>query len=91
MANCLVELPAGIPVLSYSRIQIVPNPARNQFRLTGVDEAHVQVFNLSGQLIIDIQNYDEGQAISTSGWKPGLYLVKLTTKDYTSTIKLIQQ
>jgi hypothetical protein len=90
-ASCLVELPSGIPVFSYSRILLTPNPSRNYFKVTGVDNAQVQVFNLSGQLLIERQDYSDGQSISSEALLPGLYVVKIISEEYSNTIKLIKQ
>ena len=91
IARCLVELPSQVPELTNPRMLIIPNPSRNYFKVSGVDEGRLQVFSVSGQLLIELPHYNERQSINTGDLKPGLYLVKLTTKEYTSTFKLIQQ
>jgi hypothetical protein len=90
-ASCLVELPSRIPELSNSRILAMPNPSSNYFKLTGVDEALVQVFSSSGILRIEVSNYNEGQSISTETLNSGFYVVRITSQDYTGVVKLIKQ
>ncbi|MEE4257625.1 MAG: T9SS type A sorting domain-containing protein [Bacteroidales bacterium] len=86
-----VELPSGIPVFPHSRILIMPNPSNTFFKVSGLDDAFLQVYSLSGELLISTDHYGDGQIINTEALRPGLYLVKITTKEYTRTLKLIQQ
>lgn len=89
--SATIELPSSIPELQNSRILIMPNPSSSYVKVSGVDDVLLQVYTLTGELLLAYDNYEEGQIINTEALKPGLYLVKITTKEFTQTLKLIQQ
>jgi len=86
-----IELPSGIPELPDAHILIMPNPSNTFFKVSGVHDALLQVYSLSGELLISTDHYGDGQIVNTEALRPGLYLVKITTEEHTRTLKLTQQ
>ena len=68
---------------NYSEKQIVifPNPAQNEFQVSFNKKynegIHVQVFNVSGQLIYSITSYENLLKINIGNWSKGVYEVLL--------------
>ena len=68
---------------NYSEKQIVifPNPAQNEFQVSFNKKynegIHVQVFNVSGQLIYSITSYENLLKINIGNWSNGVYEVLL--------------
>jgi len=89
--SCTVELPARIPEYRGSHISLFPNPASGHVTVSGLDDALLQIFSVSGELLIEIQDCSDGQSINIDALQSGLYLVRITTHEYLSTVKLIQQ
>jgi hypothetical protein len=66
-----------LPVESYeaiSSISLFPNPASGEFYMND-DAEMVSVFNATGQKVISVDNYRNGQPISIQSLASGLYFV----------------
>ncbi|MBV5315608.1 MAG: T9SS type A sorting domain-containing protein [Prolixibacteraceae bacterium] len=73
---------------------IYPNPASDHFFLSGTSDDLIQIdiFNLWGQKIIQIENPIIEKGIDISSLEKGVYLVSLkTTKGITTGLKLIKR
>ncbi len=72
-------------------ISIYPNPAANVLYFSSEDVKKVQLFNISGQMIMDTQV--KSQQINTGGLSKGVYLIKLmdTNNDLISIERIAKQ
>lgn len=61
-----------------STLTMFPNPASGAVTLTGADNARVQLFDLSGRRLLDIESATEYQQIDVSALAEGLYIVRIS-------------
>ncbi len=81
------EPTATVPEYALNTIALYPNPATDAFKLNTTEETAVQIYDLSGRLIVDTVYTNE--AISLSGFKAGVYLVVLDVAGTKTTNRLI--
>ncbi len=72
-------------------MMIYPNPANNLIYVeySNLEDANVQIFNINGQEIYSEIAESNHMTIDLSGFKQGLYLLKVVTEDFTQTEKII--
>ena len=70
-------------------VQIYPNPFRENFNVRVIGSAKYEIYNSLGQLISSdmFLNYT---IIQTSGWSPGLYLMKIQCEKGLTELKLMK-
>ena len=68
-------------------IKIYPNPAENMLHISGADITQVEVFNITGQSVLRI-NENFG-AVDISYLQNGIYFVRLKTTEGEKTVKLV--
>ena len=68
-------------------IKIYPNPAENMLHISGTDITQVEVFNITGQSVLRI-NENFG-AVDISYLQNGIYFVRLKTTEGEKTVKLV--
>lgn len=81
----------GFNEVDHNSIEISPNPFTNQFKLSNLDaEAKVQFYDQSGsEIALCIEN--ENEVYFTEQLLPGMYILKITTKENTIYKKLLHQ
>lgn len=77
-------------------VKIYPNPTQGQLRvdisrLDNGDKCTLSLFTISGDLIFKDSNAGTTNNIDISNQEPGLYLLKITVNENTSTWKIIKQ
>ncbi len=79
----------GVQNAATSKTKLVPNPATDEVRITGVDSVvKIQIYNGSGQLVKEISNSEKADVSALS---KGTYLVKISYKNgKTETQKMIK-
>ena len=73
---------------SLSELKIFPNPATDVISFTNAIGQNIQITNLSGQVVLHIQNY-QGEPIDISSIESGNYILISISENKTSTHKLI--
>lgn len=71
-----------------SFVTMFPNPATSVVTFSGVENASVQLFDLSGKRISYIEKASENQQIDVSSLAPGLYIVRVFDGKNSCTKKL---
>jgi hypothetical protein len=61
-------------------ISLYPNPAKNTLYVSGANEAHMKIFSLTGQLVMNISEYNE-QSIDISSLDNGIYTIQVILED----------
>lgn len=76
----------------FNDIVVYPVPAKHQLviKSSEIDEAHLQVYNLLGNKILEIDNYTFGSVIDTSQLSNGSYILVLRSDDLYHTSKFIK-
>ncbi|MCK5766155.1 MAG: T9SS type A sorting domain-containing protein, partial [Bacteroidales bacterium] len=91
-ASCKVELPAFLPEENdMLKISVFPNPAGNYVSFRGVDQVKLELFDISGNKIMEIDNYIENERVDINDFPGGLYLARITDGHMSTTVKLIKQ
>jgi hypothetical protein len=92
-----VTYPLGIEKLADSKYQVAvyPNPATNQITIAANfsrnENINADIFSISGSLISKTESKYTGEplSINISALEAGIYFVRISTKEYTSTKKII--
>ena len=64
-----------------NKISIFPNPVNNHFTVTATQKSEIQVFNLLGSEVLNLQSIEDEYVIDCSSWKRGVYLLRLIGED----------
>lgn len=77
------------PDAELTGISMYPNPANNNFAITGLEqEAKVQIHDMNGKLILAKEQYTGGN-IDVSQLQTGVYFVKIASDNKSTTEKLV--
>lgn len=79
---------------SFSRqgFNIYPNPAKDKLQVSGIkNQASIQIYNLLGKQVINLNNISDNQAFDVSSLSSGVYIIKVKLKDNTLTRKIIKE
>lgn len=77
------------PDAELTGISMYPNPANNNFAITGLEqEAKVQIHDMNGKLILSKEQYTGGN-IDVSQLQTGVYFVKIASDNKSTTEKLV--
>ncbi len=78
-------------VANEATITVSPNPTNGAFEVTtNSDNATIQVFNINGQLVSELENTEAITTLNESGELPtGMYIVSVTSNGSTTTEKLV--
>lgn len=58
-------------------ISLYPNPAHEAFRISGVEEKELTLFDLSGKILLSVESYQANREIEITHLLPGLYMVRV--------------
>ena len=74
-----------------SKRHLYPNPSTNYFRLKGVRNSTLLVFDASGRELMRVDQYQEDMAMDISAFSPGIYLIKMEQGSSTEWFKMIKK
>gem|GEM_PF-6037681 len=60
-------------------IHLYPNPAEGEFKINA-DIESLAIYNLTGQVVYSMENYDKGSSVDISEFKTGLYLINADSR-----------
>jgi len=71
--------------------RLYPNPATNGFRIewSEKDRANLKIYDLTGRIVSEKQNIENGALIDQRNLNHGVYLVEISVGDLRSALKLI--
>jgi len=64
-----------------SGLQVYPNPATEEFRIDA-DIKSLSVYNSIGQMVVSVEDYQNGSSIDISELRNGLYIIKADDNNY---------
>jgi len=82
---------ANADLFSHPGISLYPNPARESFRISGGGEAKLMLMDLSGKVVIKVNNLHREQEIPVQDLSPGIYMVRLEKQGSLFWFKLLKQ
>ena len=75
-----------------SKVNIYPNPSKNQFTIEGLNEnTLIEVRNVQGQLVFSKRVINDQLTIDLSGFSKGMYILRGTNDDQSFTEKIIKE
>ena len=80
----------GIQLAKYSTARIYPNPVVDFFVIDSDQKSHVQIINLSGQVLIS-RMVDVREKVMISHLEAGLYIVQVNSGDKIATCRLVKE
>jgi endonuclease I len=83
--------PLGVDTYIFADLQVYPNPSNTQsitIATTALIE-NIQIINLNGQMIREVQQPDFSESYTISNLPQGFYLLKVTSDDKVMTRKII--
>ncbi len=83
-----VSLPSAVENITYSKVQLLPNPASDFIRINSDQVVDVVITNITGIVIMSAQ-VQPNSTMNISELKAGIYIVKIVTGDVSETIQLI--
>lgn len=88
----LVPNTAGTNDLNTQKVQIYPNPVKEQMNISSQKTIEqVKVFNMAGQLVVSTKVDDKTASLNLSSLKSGVYIVQITTSEGIETKKVIKK
>ncbi len=79
----------GIVTINDKAISVYPNPTNSILYVNGMQNANIQIFDLTGKLLINEQNADN--QINVSNLQNGIYSIKITNESGTVIRKFVKQ
>lgn len=92
--SCHYYIPVGINEINLNNFKVFPNPASKTINIKTSEEnlnSSVNIYNSTGQLVIQKRIVAPELEINIESIKPGLYMVKLITPDRTLYSKFIKE
>ncbi len=91
--STLSDQASDVETNQISGIRVFPNPARDFIQVNSTDNSlkKLTIYNLAGQVVLNLSGLTEFQIVPVSNLPNGLYLLKLESNSGVSTIKLIKQ
>jgi hypothetical protein len=79
-------IPDAVPEYS-KEAKVYPNPAQNMLHVEGVGLSQVEVFNIMGQSVMNIN--ENFETIGISHLQNGIYFIRIKTTEGEKTVKLV--
>lgn len=74
------------------KLSIYPNPSDDMIQINGLqEEAQIEFYNLSGQMVKSVSFRNENQIMSTLDLSAGAYIVKIISKDHLWQVPLVKK
>ena len=73
-----------------SNLRLFPNPVRDHFQIRGADGIPVILYDASGRVLRQLDDYHEGKEISCTDLEPGIYMLKLGVENSGSWLRLLK-
>jgi len=70
---------------------LYPNPARDLIHVSGVEKVNISLYESTGKLLMQLENYIAGDPINIQNLSPGLYLLKVGEGRSAFFLKLLKQ
>lgn len=89
----LRELPLSVSGFLKSEISVFPNPTENILTIkSDIEIAKLNIYNSVGRLIYENLNFkNENNQVDMSNFQSGIYFLKVTSGDFSQTLKVIKR
>jgi len=92
--SCHYDIPLGLNEIYLNNFKVFPNPSSKTIKIKTSEEnlnGYVNIYNSTGQLVIQKRIVEPELEINIESIKPGLYIVKLINSDRTLYSKFIKE
>lgn len=90
-SNMIHAIPTGIESHATLTTDLFPNPASNEVTVMTAGEFNVEVYDVSGRLIVSKSNNRNSCVLDVSEWDAGVYTVKVIRGSESSVLKLVKE
>jgi len=90
----VANLTLSVGTATITNFSMSPNPASTNFTVTlpqRNDQATIEVYNMLGAKMLTTKFYDQNANVDVSGWNTGIYLVKVTSGNFTQTKRFVKR
>ncbi len=85
------EIPSTITTAKESVLLISPNPATEFIYLKGANNLNVELYNLIGNKVMEVNKYVDNQPLSIDHLNKGMYIIKVPGIKVSSSLKFIKK
>lgn len=82
--------PSAIDESQNLSVKIYPNPATHHISINGVERASVEIYSITGNRVLQIQDYSHNQPLAISHLANGVYIVKVKAQNLNKTVRFIK-
>ena len=90
-----IVIAEGVPTTIVHRneleINVYPNPAQSHCFIKGVNNAQVKIFDITGCLVLQQQNYDSTEALDISSLTNGVYIIQIQQSNVRKSFRIIKR
>ncbi len=89
---CISNYPVGVPALQTGDLVIFPNPVWNELIIENKvsnEKLFFEIYNSMGQAVYKDDLFEK-TVVQTSDFPPGIYLVKITGRDFFEWRKIVK-
>lgn len=83
------EISTSVPENKMNDIIIYPNPAKNKIYIENLINASIEIYSISGQLIIEKHNISGSYTLDISAIEKGTYIIKVLADEKSMTSEII--
>ncbi len=88
-STVLIYEPSGVNEL-FTEIKVHPNPAKEYISISGIRNAEVSIFDISGKQVSKQSRYSEGELLSVSKFCKGVYFIKVVEQNISKTLRFVK-
>lgn len=85
----IMSIPSGITDTHFSHFDVYINPHINKMILSNVENANIEIFNISGQTVKSMYSSDYTQEIDNNIFNSGVYIIKVVKQEKSMIKKVI--
>jgi len=81
-------------IATVREFKVYPNPTQKTLNVefpTSIQKARVTVYNVLGSLVLQTEMDQFNSKINTSGWNSGVYIMNISTSDFSQTKRIVKQ
>ncbi len=73
-----------------SRYRVYPNPSKGKYRISGVEQATISVYNALGHTVAKSSIFNSNEELDLSAFEDGIYVIQIDTQRSSEVIKVLK-
>jgi hypothetical protein len=82
--------PTSIVKSSFEKIKLYPNPASENIHIEGIDNATIEIYDITGNKVLALRHYTNNQLVSVDHLTKGIYIIKLSEQEKCNTLRFVK-